>query len=150
MKTDLSPDEVLAALRAHTEVQPFQDCPKERLFCGKICWREGRFTIRSATRRGYRGFFVGEYYGTVTAAEGGSVIETVISRKKWDYILLAAFLLTPWVNAYLNSSSLQTALRVFGLALFLGLGFFWFFFLNDIKETRIELHRIWYAQDIED
>lgn len=148
MKTDLSPDEALAALRAYTEVRSLQGCEKECLFRGEIFWREGWFTIRSATGRGCRGFFVGEYHGTVTAAEGGSIIELVVSRKKWDYILLAAFLLTPWVNALLDPCSLQTALCVFGLALALGLGFFWFFFLNDIKETRIELHRVFHGEEL--
>lgn len=148
MRSDLTPDEVLAALRACTEVRPFLGCEKECLFQGEIFWREGRFTIRSASRRGCRGFFVGKYHGTVTAAEGGSVIAVSVSRRKWDYILLAAFLLTPWVNAFLNPCSLQTALRVFGLAFALGLVFFWFFFLNDIKETRIELHRVFHGEEL--
>ena len=68
MGSALTPDEVLAALRACTEVRPLQGREKECLFRGEIFWREGRFTVLSASRRGCRGFFVGEYHGTVTAA----------------------------------------------------------------------------------
>lgn len=148
VRSNLTPDEALTALRACTKMRPLQGCEKECPFREELFWREGRFTIRFVKRRGCRGSFVGEYHGTVKATEGGRVIEVAVSKKKWDYVLLAAFLLLPWVNALLEPCSLQTTLAVFGLALALGLGHFWFFFLNDRKENRIELHRVFHAEEL--
>lgn len=84
----------------------------------------------------------------MAAAEGGSIIEIAVSRKKWDYVLLAVFLLLPWADAILDPCSLRTTLALFGLALALGLGCFWFFFLNDCKDTRIELRRVFHAEEL--
>ena len=148
VRSNLTPDEALTALRACTEVRPLQGCEKECMFRGELFWREGRITIRSASRRGCRGSFVGEYHGTVKVTEGGRVIEVAVFRKKWDYVLLAAFLLLPWVNAILEPCGLQTTLVVLGLAVAPGLGHFWFSFLDDREETRIELHRVFHAEEL--
>lgn len=93
---------------------------------------------------------MGEYRGGVTAEENGSIARISVHRKMWDYILLGGFLLPPWSSALVGGWSLWMALEVFGVMLAVGLAYFWLPYLNDLKETRIELHCIWYAKDMED